>query len=87
MHNIYNKKQSEIKERQKIQEEEAKKKMEEKKKAEEKQDTPLVAEDSIIGKTCPVCGKGQIIKGKTANGCSEWQSGCTFRLPFAGTKV
>lgn len=58
-----------------------------KKKAEEKQDTPLVAEDSIIGKTCPVCGKGQIIKGKTAYGCSEWQSGCTFRLPFAGTKV
>ncbi|MBR6265786.1 MAG: DNA topoisomerase III, partial [Bacteroidales bacterium] len=58
-----------------------------KKKAEEKQDTPLVAEDSIIGKTCPVCGKGQIIKGKTAYGCSEWQSGCTFRLPFAGIKV
>ncbi len=38
--------------------------------------------DSIIGQPCPVCGKGHIIKGNTAYGCSEWKSGCTFRLPF-----
>ena len=38
--------------------------------------------DSIIGQPCPVCGKGRIIKGNTAYGCSEWKSGCTFRLPF-----
>ena len=38
--------------------------------------------DSIIGQPCPLCGKGQIIKGKTAYGCSEWKSGCTFRLMF-----
>ena len=23
-----------------------------------------------------------VIKGKTAYGCSEWKSGCTFRKPF-----
>lgn len=31
---------------------------------------------------CPVCGKGHIIKGKTAYGCSEYRSGCTLRLMF-----
>ena len=43
----------------------------------------LPADDSIIGKPCPVCGKGTIIKGKAAYGCSEWKSGCGFRLPFS----
>jgi DNA topoisomerase-3 len=42
----------------------------------------LPPDDSIIGKPCPVCGKGHIIKGKAAYGCSEWKSGCTFRHPF-----
>lgn len=40
------------------------------------------ADDSIIGTTCPVCGKGTIIKGKTAYGCSNWKSGCTYRVAF-----
>ena len=40
------------------------------------------ADDSIIGTTCPVCGKGHVIKGKTAYGCDRWREGCTFRLPF-----
>lgn len=31
---------------------------------------------------CPICGKGHIIKGKTAYGCSEYQNGCTFRVSF-----
>ena len=31
---------------------------------------------------CPVCGKGTIIKGKTAYGCSRWREGCNFRKPF-----
>ena len=35
------------------------------------------------GSTCPLCGKGTIIKGKTAYGCSRWREGCTFRMPFA----
>lgn len=40
------------------------------------------ADDSIIGTTCPVCGKGIIIKGKTAYGCSNWKNGCTYRVAF-----
>ena len=30
---------------------------------------------------CPAC-KSKLLKGKTAYGCSEWKSGCAFRLPF-----
>ena len=37
---------------------------------------------SLAGQPCPLCGKGIIIKGKTAYGCSEWRNGCTFREPF-----
>jgi DNA topoisomerase-3 len=39
--------------------------------------------DDLVGKPCPLCGKGHIIKGKTAYGCSEWKNGCTWRQPFA----
>ena len=46
------------------------------------QSETLPADDSIIGQACPVCGKGHIIKGKTAYGCDRWREGCTFRLPF-----
>ena len=42
----------------------------------------LPNDDSIIGKACPVCGKGIIIKGKTAYGCSNWKNGCNFRKAF-----
>ena len=38
--------------------------------------------DAIIGQPCPLCGKGHIIKGKTAYGCSEWRNGCAWRQPF-----
>lgn len=31
---------------------------------------------------CPVCGKGHVVKGRTAFGCSEYASGCAFRLMF-----
>ncbi|MBQ8360471.1 MAG: DNA topoisomerase 3 [Bacteroidaceae bacterium] len=37
---------------------------------------------SIEGQPCPLCGKGVILRGKTAFGCSEWRNGCTFRKPF-----
>lgn len=37
-----------------------------------------------VGQTCPLCGKGTIIQGKTAFGCSEWKNGCNFRKPFEG---
>lgn len=36
------------------------------------------------GDTCPLCGKGHVIKGKTAFGCSLWKEGCTFRAPLEG---
>ena len=32
---------------------------------------------------CPICKKGNILRGKTAYGCSEYQNGCTFRLDYA----
>lgn len=41
-----------------------------------------VQADDFVGQPCPLCGKGVVIKGKTAYGCSEWKSGCTFRKPF-----
>ena len=41
----------------------------------------LKPDDSIIGQPCPLCGKGHIIKGKTAYGCSDYQN-CSWRLPF-----
>lgn len=32
---------------------------------------------------CPLCGKGSILRGKTAYGCSEYKNGCSFRLDYA----
>ena len=32
---------------------------------------------------CPLCGKGTLLRGKSAYGCSEYKSGCTFRLDYA----
>ena len=40
--------------------------------------TPATPQPEI----CPLCGKGTVIKGKTAFGCSEWKSGCGFRRAF-----
>ena len=31
---------------------------------------------------CPVCGKGHLLKGNTAFGCSEYKNGCHTVLPF-----
>lgn len=31
---------------------------------------------------CPICGKGHILKGKTAFGCSRFREGCSLRLNF-----
>jgi DNA topoisomerase-3 len=31
---------------------------------------------------CPKCGIGEVVKGKTAYGCSTWQNGCTWRFSF-----
>ena len=32
--------------------------------------------------TCPSCKKGTILKGKMAYGCSNYKSGCDFKVPF-----
>ncbi|GGA85529.1 DNA topoisomerase III [Flavobacterium palustre] len=32
--------------------------------------------------SCPKCQKGTIIKGNTAYGCSEYKSGCDFKVTF-----
>ena len=53
-----------------------------KKTKEKKPQTPLKIDDSMLGRACPLCGKGIIIKGKTAYGCSDWKNGCTFRHNF-----
>jgi len=53
-----------------------------KKKEPAEQKDPVLAEGSV----CPLCNKGTILKGKTAYGCSEWKSGCTFRMPFDEAK-
>ncbi|MGV3538631.1 MAG: topoisomerase C-terminal repeat-containing protein, partial [Rufibacter sp.] len=44
-------------------------------KAEEKEKKPTV----II---CPKCSQGQMLKGKTAYGCSRFREGCQFLVPF-----
>ena len=43
--------------------------------------TPKV-ESSPAKLTCPVCKQGQILKGKSAYGCSRYREGCKFVIPF-----
>ena len=52
------------------------------KKTKEESRPVLKVDDSMLGKACPLCGKGIIVKGKTAYGCSDWKNGCTFRQNF-----
>ncbi|KAA6345623.1 hypothetical protein EZS27_006843, partial [termite gut metagenome] len=40
------------------------------------------ATDVLMNQPCPLCGKGVLLKGKTAYGCSEWKNGCTYRKAF-----
>ena len=60
---------------------EPKKKRSPRKKVVEKNGKILKPDDSLIGQPCPLCGKGTIIKGRTAYGCSDYQH-CSWRLPF-----
>ena len=52
------------------------------KKTKEESRPVLKVDDSMLGKACPLCRKGIIVKGKTAYGCSDWKNGCTFRQNF-----
>ena len=44
---------------------------------------------NVAGKTCPKCKKGQLLKGSSAFGCSEYKNNCDFKIPFEiyGKKV
>ena len=49
--------------------------------------TPRISSENPVlaspeGTVCPLCGKGTILKGKTAYGCSEWKNGCRYRIPL-----
>ncbi|CAM1369534.1 type IA DNA topoisomerase [Tenacibaculum xiamenense] len=37
---------------------------------------------TVVGKECPKCKKGKLLKGKKAYGCSEYSNGCKLMLPF-----
>ena len=43
----------------------------------------------VVGKTCPKCKKGTILKGSSAFGCSEYKNNCDLKIPFEiyGKKV
>ena len=49
-------------------------------KLEPKQSSKKVAVKA--GDTCPKCKTGKILKGKTAFGCSNYKTGCDYRLSF-----
>jgi len=53
-------------------------------KVEQKKEVPKTSKKtkSVVGKTCPKCKKGRLLKGKSAYGCSSFKSGCDFLLPF-----
>jgi len=36
----------------------------------------------VVGQSCPKCKNGQLIKGKSAYGCSNYGTSCNFTLPF-----
>ncbi len=42
--------------------------------------TPVKSESKEL--SCPKCKKGTIVKGKTAYGCTEYKSGCDFKVAF-----
>ncbi len=52
----------------------------EKKPAEKKEPAQKPQPDELI---CPKCGKGKMLKGKQAYGCSDWKTGCSFTICFA----
>jgi len=43
----------------------------------------------VVGKTCPKCKKGTLLKGSSAYGCSEYKNKCDLKIPFEiyGKKV
>ena len=62
-----------------VETEEEKPKKARKKKEPAKKKTEETVPDVIA---CPACGKGHILKGKKAYGCSADAEGCRFKIPF-----
>lgn len=42
----------------------------------------LPSPNTPVGMRCPACKKGLLIQGRTAWGCNQYISGCTFVFPF-----
>ena len=47
-----------------------------------KSSSKKTSKKGIIGKSCPKCKKGQLLKGKSAYGCTLYGKDCDFVLPF-----
>ncbi len=43
----------------------------------------------VIGQNCPKCNIGQLLKGSSAFGCSEYKNNCDLKIPFfvSGKKI
>jgi DNA topoisomerase-3 len=43
----------------------------------------------VVGKACPKCANGKLVKGSKAYGCTEYNKTCDFTLPFSfsGKKI
>ncbi len=49
----------------------------------QKKTLPKIAKsNNVVGKTCPKCKNGKLLKGSAAYGCSNYANGCNFKLPF-----
>ena len=51
--------------------------------------TATKTKKQVLGKTCPKCKKGTLLKGSSAYGCSEYKNNCHVKIPFEiyGKKV
>ena len=49
----------------------------------------IKSKKEVVGKSCPKCKKGTLIKGSSAFGCSEYKNNCNLKIPFEiyGKKV
>jgi len=45
-------------------------------------ETSSARRKEVVGKTCPKCKKGHLLKGLKAFGCSEYNKTCDFIMPF-----
>lgn len=43
--------------------------------------------NEVKANICPKCKSGEVIKGQKAYGCSNWKTGCDFRIPMHFEKI